>query len=60
MEIPDIIREAEEKMKKAVESARHEFTQIRTGRANPAMAEHVMVTYYGSDMHIRDLATMGR
>jgi ribosome recycling factor len=58
MEIPDIIREAEEKMKKAVESARHEFTQIRTGRANPAMAEHITVTYYGSDMHIRDLATI--
>ncbi len=58
MAIPDLLREAEEKMKRAVDSVRHEFTQIRTGRANPAMVEHITVSYYGSDMHVRDLATI--
>jgi ribosome recycling factor len=31
----DIKREAEEKMKKAVESVRREFIEVRTGRAHP-------------------------
>jgi ribosome recycling factor len=56
--IEDLIREAEEKMKKSVEAARHEFTLIRTGRASPAMLEHITVNYYGSDMNIRDVATV--
>jgi ribosome recycling factor len=56
--IPDLLREAEEKMKKSLEAARHEFTLIRTGRASPAMLEHVMVNYYGSDLSIRDVATI--
>jgi ribosome recycling factor len=58
MPIQELLREAEEKMKRAVEATRHEFTQVRTGRANPAMVEHITVTYYGSDMHVRDLATI--
>ena len=35
MAIENLIREAEDKMKKSVEATRHEFTLIRTGRANP-------------------------
>jgi ribosome recycling factor len=58
MPIPEMIQQAEEKMKRAVEATRHEFTQVRTGRANPAMVEHITVSYYGSDMHLRDLATI--
>jgi ribosome recycling factor len=58
MAIPELISQAEEKMKKSVEATRHEFTLIRTGRANPAMLEHVMVSYYGSEMHLRDVATV--
>ena len=58
MPIDDLVSAAEEKMKRAVDATRHEFTQVRTGRANPAMVEHITVTYYGSDMHVRDLATI--
>lgn len=58
MAIQDLVNEAEEKMRKSLEVARHEFTQIRTGRAHPAMLEPVMVSYYGSEMHLRDLATV--
>ena len=50
MSIDSLLQEAEEKMKKSVEATRHEFTLIRTGRANPAMLEHVVVNYYGSDL----------
>jgi ribosome recycling factor len=58
MTIADYLREAEEKMKKSVEATRHEFTLIRTGRANPSMLEHVMVSFYGTEMPLRDVATI--
>jgi ribosome recycling factor len=58
MSIDSLLQEAEEKMKKSVEATRHEFTLIRTGRANPAMLEHVVVNYYGSDLPLNQVATV--
>lgn len=58
MTIPDILREAEEKMKKSVEAARHDFTTIRTGRANPAMLEGIIVSYYGTEMPLQQVASV--
>ncbi|MBF1735394.1 MAG: ribosome recycling factor, partial [Trueperella pyogenes] len=45
--IDDILLEAEDKMDKTVEAARHEFGNIRTGRANAGMFEQLLVDYYG-------------
>jgi ribosome recycling factor len=56
--IEDVIKLAEDKMKKSVEAARHEFTQIRTGRANPAMVEEIKVNYYGSDLDLQQVASV--
>src|ERR1051325_3939006 len=56
--VEDHIREAEEKMRKSVEATRHEYTLIRTGRANPSMLEHVTVSYYGTELPLRDVATI--
>src|ERR1041384_963244 len=56
--IQDLLREAEEKMKKSVEATRHEFTMIRTGRANPAMLEHVVVSYYGTELPLQQVASI--
>lgn len=56
--IEDVIRDAEVKMKKSVEAARHEFVQLRTGRANPAMVEELVVAYYGTDMPLQQLAAI--
>jgi ribosome recycling factor len=58
MAIQDLIAEAETRMKKSVDATRHEYTLIRTGRANPSMTEHVMVSYYGSELPLRDIATI--
>ena len=55
--IPDIIKDAEQKMKGAVEHAREEFAAIRTGRAHPAMFNKLMVDYYGSPTPLQQLAT---
>lgn len=56
--VPEILKETEEKMKKAVEATRHEFTLIRTGRANPAMLEHIKVDAYGSSLPINQVAAI--
>lgn len=55
--IPEIISDAESKMKGAVEHAREEFAAIRTGRAHPAMFNKLMVDYYGSPTPLQQLAT---
>ncbi|MDN6658225.1 MAG: ribosome recycling factor [Acidipropionibacterium jensenii] len=44
-------------MATAVDHAREEFAAIRTGRANPAMFNHIMVDYYGAMTPLQQLAT---
>src|SRR5689334_10196238 len=56
--IPELLKETEEKMRKAVESTRHEFTLIRTGRASPAILEHVQVEAYGSTLPLNQVAAI--
>ena len=40
----------------AVESTRHEFGSVRTGRASPALLDRVEVDYYGTRTPLRQLA----
>ena len=54
--INDVLQEAEGKMKKSVESLRHHLATIRTGRASPALVEHLPVDAYGSSMPLNQLA----
>ena len=55
--IEETLLEAEEKMDKAVEVAKEDFSAIRTGRANPAMFAKIMVDYYGSPTPLQQLAS---
>lgn len=54
--ISDILKTAEEKMSKAVESAHRDYATLRTGRANPAILDRVIVDYHGTPMKINELA----
>lgn len=56
--IPQLLKEIEEKMKKSVEAMRHEFTLVRTGRANPAILEHVQVEMYGTTLPLNQVAAI--
>ena len=56
--IPDLLKDMEDKMKKAIEAVRHEFTLIRTGRANPAILERVQVEMYGSTVPLNQIAAI--
>jgi ribosome recycling factor len=51
-----VLDDAAEKMRKAVEHARAEFSGIRTGRAAPALVEKIIVDYYGSEVPMQQLA----
>ena len=53
----DIIKDAGKKMGSAVDHAREEFAAIRTGRANPAMFNKIMVDYYGAPTPLQQLAS---
>ena len=54
--IDDSLLEAIEKMDKAVGHVQSQFTTVRTGRASPALVEKLMVSYYGSDVPLQQLA----
>jgi ribosome recycling factor len=54
--INDVLREAEGKMKKSIEALRQHLGTIRTGRASPALVEHLPVEAYGSSMPLNQLA----
>ena len=54
--IDPVLRDAETKMSKSVEHFGTELTSIRTGRANPALIDKVMVPYYGTLTPLNQLA----
>jgi len=56
--IDETLLEAEEKMDKAVGVAKEDFAAIRTGRANPAMFNKILVDYYGSPTPLAQLASV--
>ncbi len=54
--IADTISEVTEKMNKAVEVIKEDFQTVRTGRANPALFQKIMVEYYGTPTPLGQLA----
>ncbi|MBQ7105486.1 MAG: ribosome recycling factor [Bacilli bacterium] len=54
----DILKETEDKMKKAVEAMEKRFQTVRAGRANPSSLDGVMVNYYGVMTPLKQLATI--
>lgn len=53
-----LMKDVEKKMSDAVEHLKTELRGIRTGRANPAMVQHVQVEVYGAQMRLQDIATV--
>ncbi|TWI10581.1 ribosome recycling factor [Aerolutibacter ruishenii] len=54
----DIKKDAQTRMAKSVEAFRHDLTKLRTGRASPAIVDHLKVNYYGSDMPLTQVASI--
>src|SRR5258708_3117261 len=58
MPVDDILLDCEEHMEKAVEHLRHELRAIRTGRASPALVEHIHVNYSARPTPIKSIAAI--
>jgi len=56
--INEIKKDAQVRMQKSLESLEHAFAKIRTGRASPAILDGIMVSYYGSDTPLRQVANV--
>jgi ribosome recycling factor len=56
--IKDSIKEAETRMKGALNALEQDLAAIRTGRASPALLERLHVEYYGAPTPLMQLATI--
>lgn len=54
----DFLKEAQEKMDKAVETTKHKFQGIRAGRASIAMLDGIKVVQYGSPTALNQVANV--
>ena len=56
--IKETIKDAESRMKGAVNNLEEDLAGIRTGRANPALVEKIEVEYYGMPTQLNQLSTI--
>jgi ribosome recycling factor len=54
--IDEALKDAEDKMRKAIEVTREDFVGVRTGRASPALVQRITVDYYGAQTPLQQLA----
>ena len=54
--IEELFLFGEEKMEKAINQLKKEFSSVRTGRANPAVLDKVLVEYYGVPTQLRQMS----
>ena len=56
--IDELLKDAEGRMAKSVESSRGELATVRTGRASPHLLDRIMVDYYGTQTPLKQLANI--
>jgi len=56
--INDIEQDAASRMGKSIDSLKKGFTKIRTGRAHPSLLDQVVVSYYGADTPLSQVANV--
>ncbi|WP_298226339.1 ribosome recycling factor [Gryllotalpicola sp.] len=56
--IADVLADAAERMDKSVDAAKEDFSEVRTGRANPQIFQRILVDYYGSPTPLQQLASL--
>ena len=58
MALEEILKDAEERMKKAIEALKKEVGSVRTGRAAPSLVESLLADAYGTPTPIIQLAAI--
>jgi ribosome recycling factor len=56
--IDELLKDAEGRMGKSVESSRNELATVRTGRASPHLLDRIVVDYYGAQTPLKQLANV--
>ena len=56
--INEIQQDAQQRMRKSIDSLSNELSRVRTGRANVHLLDHVMVEYYGNEVPINQAASV--
>lgn len=56
--VEHVIEDSENRMTQAVEHLKHDLNGFRTGRANPAILEKIMVDYYGTPTPLNQVANI--
>lgn len=56
--IDDILKDAEQRMRKSIDSMRADMAKIRTGRASSALIDHLTVDYYGVQTPLNQVANI--
>lgn len=54
----DVIKSAEDKLKKTLEALKKEYGTLRAGRAAPSLLDKVMVDYYGTATPVNQIANV--
>jgi ribosome recycling factor len=57
--IDDIKEDAAGRRAKSVDALGENLAKVRTGRAHPSMLDHVVVSYYGADTPLKQVANVG-
>jgi ribosome recycling factor len=58
MELPEIKKNAEQKMNQTLEALKSNLAKVRTGRANPQLLDTVQIEYYGSMLPLSQVANL--
>jgi ribosome recycling factor len=58
MTVKEILHSTEDKLKKAIDFVTREFSEVRTGRANPSIVEGLHIDYYGTPTMIKQIAAI--
>lgn len=54
----DLVKTSEDRMKKTIENFKKSLAAVRTGRATPNLLDHVVVEYYGTQVPLKQLASI--
>jgi ribosome recycling factor len=57
--LKDVLKTTEATMKNSIEHLQQELAGIRTGKANPALLDSVKVNYFGQQVPLKQVASIG-
>jgi len=58
MDIKKVQQDSESRMQKSIEALTHDLSKLRTGRAHPSILESILVSYYGTQTPLNQVASI--